>query len=62
LTAAQIGERWQLPATAVYRLARENRLPVVQIGRYRRFRLADVERWEQDGGTYCNGHDEGETQ
>jgi excisionase family DNA binding protein len=38
----------------VYRLAREGALPVVRIGRYRRFRAASVEAWEQAGGGSAN--------
>jgi hypothetical protein len=26
-------------------------LPVVRIGRYMRFRLAEIERWEANGGS-----------
>jgi excisionase family DNA binding protein len=45
LTAQEVGERLQVPATWVYREARAGRLPCVVVGRYRRFDLADVERW-----------------
>ena len=51
LTASDLADRWVIPTSHVYRLAREGRLPVVRLGRYRRFRLADVERFEADGGT-----------
>jgi excisionase family DNA binding protein len=51
LTADQLAERWQLERSQVYRLARDGRLPCVRLGRYRRFRLADIERFEADGGT-----------
>jgi excisionase family DNA binding protein len=51
LTAEQLAERWQLPTSHVYRLAREGRIPAVALGRYRRFRLADVEAFEAAGGT-----------
>lgn len=50
LTAENLAARWQVPSRHVYRLARENKLPVVRIGRYRRFRLADVEAFEASGG------------
>jgi excisionase family DNA binding protein len=46
LTADQLADRWQLPRSAVYRLARERRIPVVVLGRYYRFRLDEIERWE----------------
>jgi len=50
LTAEQVAERWQVPRSQVYRLAREGRLPAVSIGRYYRFRVAALEEWEQSGG------------
>jgi excisionase family DNA binding protein len=53
LTAEQLAERWQVPKSHVYRLAREGRLPVVELGRYRRFRLAAIEEFESSGG--CSG-------
>lgn len=46
LTAEQLAERWQVPKTQVYRLAREGRIPTVQIGRYYRFKLEAIEAWE----------------
>lgn len=51
LTAHDLAERWQVPAAHVYRLAREGKLPAVQLGRYRRFALAAVEQFEASGGT-----------
>lgn len=51
LTAAQVAERWQIKTAHVYRLAREGKLPAVQLGRYRRFSLATVEQFEGGGGT-----------
>lgn len=50
LTADQLAERWQVPKSHVYRLAREGKLPVVSLGRYKRFRLAAVEAFELEGG------------
>jgi excisionase family DNA binding protein len=49
LTAAQLGARWQVPTAHVYRLAREGRIPVVELGRYKRFRVDAIERFELDG-------------
>lgn len=46
LTAEQLAERWQIPRAHVYRLAREGRIPTVKLGRYTRFRLDSIERWE----------------
>ncbi len=46
LTAEQIAARWQVPKSHVYRLAREGRIPTVELGRYRRFRLDAIEAYE----------------
>lgn len=47
MTAEDLAARWQVPKTHVYRLARDGRLPAVALGRYRRFRPDDIERWER---------------
>jgi excisionase family DNA binding protein len=47
LTAEQLAERWQVPKSHVYRLAREGRLPTVELGRYRRWRLDAIEQYEK---------------
>ena len=47
LTADQLAERWQVPTSHVYRLARENRIPTVELGRYRRWRLDAIEQYEK---------------
>jgi excisionase family DNA binding protein len=46
LTAEQLAERWQVNTSHVYRLAREARIPKVELGRYYRFRLDAIERFE----------------
>jgi excisionase family DNA binding protein len=46
LTAEQLAERWQVPKSHVYRLAREGKIPVVELGRYKRFRFEAIERFE----------------
>lgn len=51
LTAADLAERWGIPTGHVYRLSRSGELPTVRLGRYRRFQLAEIERFERDGGT-----------
>jgi len=51
LTAEQLAARWNVPKAHVYRLAREGRLPTVQLGRYRRWKLDQVEDFERAGGT-----------
>jgi excisionase family DNA binding protein len=50
LTADQLAARWQVPKSQVYRLARDGRLPVVTVGRYYRFKLDAIERWDEAGG------------
>ena len=59
LDADALARRWLIPKAAVYRLSREGKLPTVALGRYRRFRLTDVEAFEAGGGTNGNAHDEG---
>lgn len=46
LTADELAGRWQVPASHVYRLARDGRIPVVRLGRYVRFRPEAVEQFE----------------
>ncbi len=50
LTAEQVAERWQVPKSQVYRLARDGKLPTVSIGRYYRFNVSALEEWEREGG------------
>ena len=47
LTADQLAERWQVPKSQVYRLARTGRIPAVQVGRYYRFRLESIDQFER---------------
>ncbi len=47
LTAEQLAERWQVGRSQVYRLARENAIPTVRVGRYFRFKLSQIEAWEE---------------
>jgi excisionase family DNA binding protein len=46
LTAEQLAERWQVPKSHVYRLTRDGAIPAVKLGRYYRYRLDQVERFE----------------
>jgi excisionase family DNA binding protein len=50
LTAEDVAVRWQVPKSQVYRLAREGHLPVVELGRYKRFRPAAIQAFEEGGG------------
>jgi excisionase family DNA binding protein len=47
LTAGELAERWQVPKGHVYRLTREGRIPTVRLGRYYRYRLEAIERFER---------------
>ena len=47
LTADEVAQRWRVPSSFVYRLAREGKLETVQLGRYRRWRLEAVEAHER---------------
>lgn len=49
LTAEQLADRWQVPPSHVYRLAREGKIPTVKLGRYYRFRPDLIEAWELGG-------------
>jgi excisionase family DNA binding protein len=46
LTAGELAERWQVPKAHVYRLTRDGLIPAVRLGRYYRYRLEAIERWE----------------
>lgn len=49
LTAEQLAERWQVNPAHVYRLSREEKIPAVKLGRYYRYRLDAIERFELAG-------------
>jgi excisionase family DNA binding protein len=51
LTAEQLAERWQVRKSHIYNLTRSGRLPVVELGHYKRYRREAVEEFEQSGGT-----------
>jgi excisionase family DNA binding protein len=46
LTPDELAARWSVPKSHVYRLTREGRIPVVKLGRYYRYRLDEIERFE----------------
>lgn len=50
LTAEQLSDRWQIPKSHVYRLTRSGAVPAVRLGKYYRYRIDDIERWEREGG------------
>lgn len=47
LTAEQLADRWQVKTSQVYRLTREGEIPSVKLGRYYRYRLDAIERFER---------------
>jgi excisionase family DNA binding protein len=50
MTPDELAERWSIPKSQVYRLTREGRIPVVKLGRYYRYRLDEIERFELGEG------------
>jgi excisionase family DNA binding protein len=46
LIAEQLAHRWQVPTSQVYRLTRDGTIPAVKIGRYYRYSLPAIERFE----------------
>jgi excisionase family DNA binding protein len=46
LTAEDVGQRWQVNPTQVYRLARDGTIPSVRLGKYVRFRRDAIEAFE----------------
>lgn len=51
LTPEDLAERWQVSKAHVYRLTRDDRIPTVKLGRYYRYRLDAIERYELEGPT-----------
>jgi excisionase family DNA binding protein len=51
LTAEELAERWAVRKERVWRLTREGKLPVVNLGgRNKRYRLDAIEEFERTGG------------
>jgi excisionase family DNA binding protein len=48
LTAAELAERLAVPVSWVRESTRSGAIPHVQLGRYRRYREADVTRWLEE--------------
>jgi len=46
MTAEDLAQRWQIKTDAVYRLVREDKIPVVKLGRYYRFHPEEIAKWE----------------
>ena len=47
LTAVELAERWRVQPWAIYELVRDGRLRALRIGRRVRFRISDVEAYEE---------------
>jgi excisionase family DNA binding protein len=48
LTPEDLADRWQVSKAHVYRLTRKRKIPFVQLGRYYRYRIDAIERFELD--------------
>jgi excisionase family DNA binding protein len=46
MTAEELAERWQVQKSHIYRLVREDKIPVVKLGRYYRFHPDEIAKWE----------------
>lgn len=49
LTADDIAQRWQVSRDLVYELTRQGRIPVVKLGRCYRYKLDQIEAYENGG-------------
>ena len=47
--AEDLAERWGVPTSQVYRLARDGKVPAVRVGRYVRFHPDAVAEYERGG-------------
>lgn len=48
LTADDVAERLGVPRSWVYAQARQNKIPFVRLGHYRRFRPEAIDSWIRD--------------
>lgn len=55
LTAKDVAERLQITEAWVHERARQGDIPCVPLGRYRRFRLCDIDEWIDSRATTANG-------
>jgi excisionase family DNA binding protein len=46
LTAEQLAERWQVSVEQIYALSRKGTIPALKLGRYYRFKIEAIERFE----------------
>jgi excisionase family DNA binding protein len=53
LTAHDVSQLLNVTLNHVYKMARQNRIPSLKLGRYRRFRAIDILLWvETQGGRF----------
>lgn len=57
LTAQEIADRLRVSDKWIYKAAADRKLPSVKMGRYLRFRAADVQSWIERGGTEVRNWD-----
>jgi excisionase family DNA binding protein len=55
-TAEDVAARWQVSTDLVYALTRAGELPVVNLGRRRRYQPAAIEAFEAAGGAALGTH------
>jgi excisionase family DNA binding protein len=51
LTAEDLAERWQVPKAHVYALARRGDIPVIELGKYKRFHPDAIDEFERHSTT-----------
>lgn len=56
LSPQAVADRWGVRKSHVYRLTRSGHLKAVQLGRYYRYRIEDLEAFESAGGTSAKRH------
>lgn len=59
LTADELAARWQVPKAHVYALTRRGEIPSVQLGRYYRYRLDQIEAFELGAATLKESSERG---
>jgi excisionase family DNA binding protein len=55
LTAGQVAELLAVPESWVREATRENRIPYLKLGRYRRYQRAAIESWLAEQRHECTG-------
>jgi excisionase family DNA binding protein len=55
MTAEQLAERWQVSVEQVYALSRKGDIPALRLGRYYRYKLEAIERFENGEDSTADG-------